>query len=127
MNLSAHFRLSEFACPCGCGGEWGVTALLVVALEQLRYQLGDAALIVTSGFRCLGQNRSIGSQDTSQHVVGRAADIVCATFTPGAVAKAAAAIELFGKGGIGIYDGFTHVDVRPHGPARWDFRKKENV
>lgn len=50
-------------------------------LQPLRDQL-NKALVVTSGYRCLELNRSLGSSDDSQHVKGEAADI----YVPGMTA-----------------------------------------
>lgn len=127
MRLSEHFRLEEFACPCGCGGEIVLTARLIGALEHLRELVGRP-ILVNSGFRCLKYNRKIGSKDTSQHVLGTAADIVTNNrvsrrmypMTPWDVRKHALKVPAFNQGGIGIYNTFLHVDVRPDGPTRWD-------
>ena len=42
-------------------------------LQPIRDHFGPVT--VNSGFRCLELNRAIGSKDTSQHVLGQAADI----------------------------------------------------
>ena len=48
---------------------------VAVALEWVRAVLGRP-VVVTSGYRCLQLNRSIGSADSSAHVRGLAADFV---------------------------------------------------
>ena len=43
-------------------------------LQPLRDKFG-CPVAINSGFRCLELNRKLGSKDTSQHVLGQAADI----------------------------------------------------
>jgi zinc D-Ala-D-Ala carboxypeptidase len=45
-------------------------------LQPLRDSVGKP-LVVSSGYRCPRLNRAIGGSATSQHMEGRAADIVC--------------------------------------------------
>ena len=117
-QLSEHFRRSEFACPC-CGYE--VTQRrLVDALEKLREKCGGWPIHITSGCRCQRWNERIGGVLSSQHVRGRAADIIVQGLEPVEVAAIAELVAEFRHGGIGIYDTFVHLDVRPHGPARWE-------
>ena len=59
----------------------------------------------------------------SQHKKGMAADISCKNKTPAQVFVLAEHTPAFLGGGIGIYDGFVHVDRRV-GAARWDERTK---
>ena len=51
---------------------------LAGALELIRsHACGGAPIIVTSGYRCTELNRIIGGVPDSNHVLGRAADIIC--------------------------------------------------
>lgn len=65
---------------------------------------------VNSGYRTMATNRSIeGAAFNSQHIVGKAADIV----VPGVSSvKLAGMASIFGHGGTGFYvgHGFVHVD-----------------
>lgn len=121
-NLSEHFDTSEFgvACRCGCGfgsEEHDTNPELWAALENLRSRLGNKPIFVNSCARCKSYNRSVGSTDTSQHVLGNAADIVVQGVTPREVANIAE--ELWPDAyGIGRYKQFTHIDVR-RTRARW--------
>lgn len=121
-NLSEHFDTSEFGiqCRCGCGFGSKVEDLnpdLFAELEVLREVLGNKPIRVNSCARCKKYNRAVGSTDTSQHVVGNAADIVVEGWTPRQVANMAE--ELWpDKYGIGRYSQFTHIDVRRN-KARW--------
>jgi uncharacterized protein YcbK (DUF882 family) len=60
----------------------------------------------------------VGGETFSQHQYGTAADIVVTGVAP---KKVAAFVEtlLPGKGGIGIYPTFTHIDVRQK-KSRWN-------
>lgn len=49
-------------------------------LEQVRTLLGNRPIIISSGYRCLALNTAIGSQPTSAHVQGQAADFTCPGF-----------------------------------------------
>lgn len=121
-DLSPHFSKSEFACHCGCG-EVAVSLALIDALETLRTAL-DAPIIITSGYRCPKHNAEIGGVEDSQHTEGTAADCFSPGLTPMQLGVAAMKLSAFNKGGVGIYSrpdgtGWTHLDVRNHGPARW--------
>lgn len=65
-------------------------------------------IIVNSGFRSDHTNeRTEGAAQYSMHLYGRAADITTPSYTPQVTARMAA---FFGMGGVGSYNGFTHVD-----------------
>ena len=62
--------------------------MLAALLEQVRELLGGNSIRISSGYRSLALNRHIGSNDTSAHVRGWAADFTCPSFgTPITVAK----------------------------------------
>jgi len=116
-DLTAHFSRKEFVCP-DCG--WmEPDEKLVAALEKLR-MLAGVPIWITSGCRCAVWNRRVGGKPKSQHLVGKAADIVIQGAYPHEAAKMAEMIDDFKNGGIGIYPtrGFIHVDVRDK-VARW--------
>ena len=119
--LRPHFRRREFACKGGdncCGGAAPVDDRLVTGLQILR-SIVNRPITITSGFRCVKHNASIGGSERSQHTLGKAADIRCAGFTSEELAEAAERVDEFRDGGIGIYQSFVHVDVRTDGQARW--------
>ena len=69
--------------------------MLAALLEQVRELLGGGAIRISSGYRSLMLNRHIGSNDTSAHVRGYAADFTCPSFgTPIEVAKEIAGSNL---------------------------------
>ena len=117
--LSEHFDRSEFMCHCNCGCDTVDYELLRV-LEMVRAHF-HSPVRVTSAFRCLEHNRSIGSKDTSMHVVGKACDIQVMDVKPETVYNFLNRWSPTGLG-LGLYKekGFTHVDVRGSGKARWE-------
>jgi hypothetical protein len=112
IQLTANFNLREFACR-HCGAV-KLDPILVQKLQALRDRIGRA-ITITSGYRCAGHNQVVGGAPNSRHVQGKAADIVVDGMEPGTVASQAEAV---GFNGIGIYNNFTHVDVRAS-KARW--------
>lgn len=114
-QLSPHFNEDEFRCRhCGELPAEGIAPDLISKLETLRGVVGKP-LIVTSGYRCPTHNKAVGGATKSQHVLGTAADISARGIGVDELARAA---EQVGFGGIGRYQNFVHVDVRP-GKARW--------
>lgn len=122
-DLTANFSLSEFACRDGTPVPMEYrdnVRRLAENLQVLRDDLG-AAIRVSSGYRTLAYNRSIDSEDTSQHVLAKAADIIVTGHGPSEVH--ARILELISggrmaQGGVGLYPTFVHYDVRGT-PARW--------
>lgn len=115
-RLSRNFKRGEFACRCGCGFDT-VDHRLVEGLQRLRDIVGEP-IHVNSGCRCAAHNAAIGGSPRSQHLVGKAADITIRNYRPALVASLASTLAEFADGGIGIYQSFTHVDVR-NGRSRW--------
>ena len=114
-QLSAHFRVREFACTGGTDTIF-VAPALVEILEKLRIHF-NRPVIVNSGYRTEARNRAVGGAAYSQHKYGAAADIRIQGISPKAVAAYAETL-LPDSGGIGIYSDFTHIDVRA-GKSRW--------
>jgi|TARA_R110000868_G_scaffold305083_1_gene566203 uncharacterized protein YcbK (DUF882 family) len=111
---SIYFKREEFACKCGCGFDT-VDFALVRGLDKIREHFGKPVTI-NSGCRCESHNRVIKGAKGSQHLRGRAADIVVKDIDPILVVELA---DTLGFGGIHAYDTFTHVDTR-HGKVRWN-------
>lgn len=89
MKLSKNFRLIEFLRSSTAERHpelmeqqlnppsdvvENLTYLCERTLQPIRERLG-VPLTITSGYRCLGLNRLIGSSDRSQHRLGQAADV----------------------------------------------------
>lgn len=119
-DLTKDFSRKEFACKCGrkkCDAA-PLDPRLIGALQALRELVGHP-LYVTSGVRCRLHNNKVGGAAASKHLLGQAADIQCRECYPRELAKFAEQIPTFARGGIGVYSGWVHVDVRTDGPARW--------
>ncbi len=123
LKLTENFRASEFVCKCRLRGadknnqwchgiEW-VHRELVEKLQVLRDKTGKP-ITITSGCRCPSYNAHVGGAMGSQHLRGKAADIVVAGMDPREVAKLAIGI---GFRGVKAYPTFTHVDTREG--AKW--------
>ena len=123
LQLSPHFRLSEFASKDG-SDKVLVDDALVDLLEQIRAAAGGAVTI-NSAYRSPAHNAAVGGVSSSQHLYGRAADIVVEGASPLLVGQMAEHY-LDRRGGIGVYRTFTHVDTRAI-RSRWDQRSGHQV
>lgn len=122
---SAHFARREFRCKCGkCRLDW-VDPELIRVLEEIRSLIGDKPMKVYSGRRCPEHNQEVGGAKRSQHLIGNAADIAVDGVDPFSVAQVADTVLGSDRGGVGIYDTFTHVDIRAGRPWRADLRRRE--
>ena len=118
-----HFTIAELDDGCGGsgfdGGPLSAAATKANAmqtmwqLEAMRHALGDQPLIVTSGFRSISCNNSVGGASNSQHLYGRAADLVGnpSLCTLAKQARYHGFGGIFGPGYPGHND-HTHVDIR---------------
>jgi len=116
-KLSEHFTRGEFACRCqeDCGKDT-VDIELLQALERLR-GLFNKPIKITSANRCAEHNKRVGGRPSSQHLLGKAADIQVSGIAPRRVQEVLKDIYP-DRFGIGSYETFTHIDVRG-GRARW--------
>ena len=115
IQLTKNFKSTEFDCKCkGYCNTTIIDAKLVTLLQQIRAHF-NAPVIINSGYRCSKHNEKVGGAPKSQHMEGRAADIVVRGVAPQSVAAYA---NKLGAGGIGEYSTFTHVDTRAK-KARW--------
>ncbi len=121
-KLTKNFSLSEFECKCGCVMPEHVKKNVVELAENLQV-LRDVVgkLDLTNAYRCKEHNADVGGATNSQHLEGKAADIKSSTVKPNSLAVIVDTLMESGEfklGGIGIYNTFTHVDIRGH-RARW--------
>jgi zinc D-Ala-D-Ala carboxypeptidase len=118
-----HFTYAELDDGCGGSGYDGgplseaatkANALQTMwQLEALRHALGDQALNISSGFRSIPCNNSVGGASNSQHLYGRSADLT-GSHSFCSMAKQARYHGfggIFGPGYPG-HDDHTHVDIR---------------
>lgn len=129
MQLTKNFTKQEF--ECRDGSAMPPQALenvkqLAQQLQVLRDYLGKK-ITINSGYRSKKYNATLkGASPNSQHLLGKAADIVIEGMSPKKVAETIENLIKEGKmrqGGIGIYKTFTHYDIRG-AKARWDFSNK---
>ncbi len=118
-DISTHFSRKDFTCHCGCGLTI-INTTLLSRLEAVRNHF-NSPVIVECTCRCPAHNKMVGGEPKSKHLSGEAADIKVVGVSPDTVWKYFE--ESFpNTGGLGRYNTFTHIDVRPE-KARWDFRK----
>jgi len=119
-----HFNISEFNSHDGVNVPreyMGNTQKLMEQLEVIRAALGDAPIHINDSYRSPAHNAAVGGKSGSMHLVGKAADITCAGFTPSQVKDTIESLIAEGKimeGGVGLYDDFVHYDIRGT-KARW--------
>ena len=126
MKLTENFNREEFDCADGSEMPTEVQlniAELAVQLEIIRSHF-NAPVTINSAYRSPEHNRKIGSNDSSQHILGRAADIVVKGVAPDDVYDAIEFLiseGLVKEGGLGRYNTFTHYDIRGT-KARWNYK-----
>ena len=121
--LKPNFKVKEFACNDGSDIVL-ISDGLVDLLHKIRDHFG-VAVTINSGYRTPSYNKKVGGVSNSQHVKGTAADIVVKGVDPLTVGQYVEYI-MPDHGGIGVYQSFTHVDVRAN-RSRWDNRSGSEV
>ncbi len=115
IQVSENFHLSEFQCRC-CG-QVKLDSELLNRLQAIRTQTG-MPMRINSGYRCPAHNRRVGGASNSQHMTGKAADIVIMGMPMAQQRRICD--QHFNDGGIGIANTFTHVDTRGT-RVRWNY------
>jgi len=116
MKLSPHFDREEFTCKCSECNFDTVDVVLLQVLEHIRLKY-NSPVRINSGCRCPVHNKAVGGSKNSQHLYGRAADIVVDGVK--AVDVYAWLDETYSRRyGMGKYNTFTHIDTRNF-KARW--------
>ena len=122
--MTKNFSKEEFDCSDGSEMNIAIYHNMVKVANQLqilRNYIGKP-ITINSGYRSEEYNASIGGAKNSQHIMGRAADIVVKGMTPLAVHTTIELLIEKGdmlQGGLGLYDSFVHYDIRGT-KARWD-------
>ena len=124
MNLTEHFTLEELTHTdhrefdnIPNDAELENIKRLAEFLEQVKTVLGGKPIMVNSAFRSKQVNDAVGSKDTSQHRIGRAADIRVPSMTPDQVVRAVIESGLPYDQIIREFDRWTHISI-PNEPAR---------
>jgi len=129
VKVTANFNKEEFDCADGTQMPIEVfnnVIELAESLEVLRAHF-NAPVTINSAWRTATYNRRVGGAVNSQHLSGKASDVVVSGVPPEEVANAIEFLiecGLMKEGGVGRYDTFTHYDIRGT-KARWDFRSEK--
>ena len=121
-RLAPDFKVRELRCRDGSDTVM-VDETLIVVLQCIREHFGKPVTI-TSGYRTAAHNAAVGGAKSSQHLLGRAADIRVRGSSVEDVAAYAESL-MPDWGGVGRYPvkagrttGWVHVDTRAD-KARW--------
>lgn len=121
-RLAPDFKVRELRCRDGTDTVM-VDETLTVVLQCIREHFGKPVTI-TSGYRTAAHNAAVGGAKSSQHLLGRAADIRVQGVSVEDVAAYAESL-MPDWGGVGRYPakagraaGWVHVDTRAD-KARW--------
>src|SRR4051812_34489316 len=128
-RLSKHFTVKDFACHDGTRVQPrdynGLSYLCRVYLEPLRTKYGTVH--INSGYRTRAYNASIGGGPNNFHIytIHHGKDQAAPGTRPGGrpphwhrPPPPLRRRERNGKGGLGLYSTFVHVDIRDY-PADW--------
>ena len=122
-NDTTHFKVSEFACKCGCGKD-DVDQRVIDMAETIREAL-DVPVRVNSGCRCEKHNAKVGGVKGSKHTKGFAADLSCSL---GAKKMFETVKQLHAEGKLPEldycirYKTFIHIDCGGKRKSLWEVR-----
>ena len=118
MNLTPHFSLEELTRTdhrqldnTPNETERANLQRLAELLELVKVALGGKPIMVNSAFRSKAVNNAVGSKDTSQHILGCAADIRVPGVTTDQVVRAIIAANIPFDQLIREFDSWTHISV----------------
>jgi len=127
--MTEHFNKGEFRSADNAHFPYEVKQNLQVLAEQLEVlrEHFQKPITINSGYRSPKWNAKVGGAEKSQHLLGKAADIVIEGVSPDEVADAIDFLienKMMKQGGLGRYVDFTHYDIRGK-KSRWDKRPKK--
>ena len=118
-----NFKVSEFACKCGCGKD-DIDQRVMDMAQTIRDALG-VPVKVNSGCRCEKHNAKVGGVKGSKHVLGKAADLSC---EKGSVVMFDTVKKLHAEGKLPDldycirYKTFIHIDCGGKRKSLWEVR-----
>ena len=122
--MTKNFKIKEFECKCGCDMPLEVYENIIKLASQLQFlrDYTGRPITINSAYRCPEHNAKVGGSKTSQHLLGKAADITIQSLKPIEVYALIEDLIDMGhmlQGGLGLYDTFVHYDIRKT-KARWN-------
>ena len=124
--MTKNFKLKEFECKGGCDMPLEVYENIIKLASQLQFlrDYTGRPITINSAYRCPEHNTKVGGSKTSQHLLGKAADITIQSLKPAEVFVLIEELIDMGhmlQGGLGLYEekGFVHYDIRKT-KARWN-------
>ena len=118
-----NFKVSEFACKCGCGKD-DIDQRVMDMAQTIRDALG-VPVRVNSGCRCEKYNAGSGGINGSKHILGKAADLSCSL---GSAKMFETVKRLHAEGKLpGLdycikYKTFIHIDCGGKRKTLWEVR-----
>ena len=118
-----NFKVSEFACKCGCGFD-EIDQRVMNMAQVIRDELGGPVR-VNSGCRCEKHNANSGGVKGSKHTKGKAADLSCSL---GAEKMFQTVKKLHAEGKLPDLDycikyrTFIHIDCGGKRKSLWEVR-----
>jgi len=124
--MTKNFKIKEFECKGGCNMPLEVYENIIKLASQLQFlrDYTGRPITINSAYRCPDHNAKVGGSKTSQHLLGKAADITIQSLKPAEVYRIIEDLIDMGhmlQGGLGLYEkkGFVHYDIRKT-KARWN-------
>ena len=124
--MTKNFKIQEFDCKGGCDMPLEVYENIIKLASQLQFlrDYTGRPITINSAYRCPDHNAKVGGSKTSQHLLGKAADITIQSLKPAEVYRIIEDLIDMGhmlQGGLGLYEkkGFVHYDIRKT-KARWN-------
>ncbi len=122
--MTKNFKIQEFECKGGCDMPLEVYENIIKLASQLQFlrDYTGRPITINSAYRCPDHNAKVGGSKTSQHLLGKAADITIQSLKPAEVYALIEELIDMGhmlQGGLGLYDTFVHYDIRKT-KARWN-------
>ena len=126
--MTKNFKVKEFECNDGSKMPLEVYENVIKLANQLQFlrEYTGRPITINSAYRSPEHNAKVGGSKTSQHLLGKAADITIQSLKPAEVFMIIEELIDMGhmlQGGLGLYDTFVHYDIR-RTKARWDYTKK---